>query len=140
MVSPMVPSKSKATDLILLMGKIDFANNFTRISYRQTVFRNRFSYNTSCTYYASLADSNTRQDDDTSTNPAPILNGDRQGADMPDIFDSIRRFCGCQTLVQFYGMRCCIDLYVGGNQNIVSNMVGIHSEKSYRIRGFLLNS
>ena len=49
----------------------------------------------------------TRQDDDTSTNPAPILDGDRQGAGMPDIFDSIRRFCGCQTFVQFYGMRCC---------------------------------
>ena len=94
------------------MLNVDFTDNFTWISCCQGICRNGFGHNASCTDHASPADSDARQDDYSSADPASVFNGDRQGVCMPDIFDSVRRFGWCQTLVQLYGMCRRINLHI----------------------------
>ena len=59
-VSPIVPSKSKATNLIMIAWNIDFPNYFTWISYGKTIGWNGFRDNASCPDNASLLNSNIR--------------------------------------------------------------------------------
>lgn len=81
---------------------------------------------------ASLTDRNPRQDNDTATNPATVLNGNRQGIRVTDICYPVLCFCRCQPLIQFNRVGSRIDLYIGGYQYIVADndFVAIHKGAS----------
>jgi hypothetical protein len=75
-VSPIVPSKSKATNLIIVLFFIQFANHPARISDRQTIGGYIFGYDASGPNNRTFSDSNPGYDNNASANPTAVFYGD----------------------------------------------------------------
>ena len=91
-----------------------------RVSYRNTIFRNRTGHYTACSDDTVPADSDSRQQDGTSANPYTVLYSDGQSV-CAAYFFAFRPILH-HAFVYFRGMGGCIYLHIGSNQHIAANI------------------